>query len=339
MPAPAERVSTAGMPVLSVVVCTHDRTSDVLECLRSLMPQLATGSTEVIVVDSASSAAERAALEAGLRLIPQARHVRLEQVGLALARNAGVAATASEWVAFVDDDAVPDQDWHAQLLQVLARVPADCGAIGGRILPRFPAGQSPQLSPRWKRYVSINDAGHEWDCTELSNLIGANCVFRRRALEQAGGFPLQLGRVGQSLLSGEEVVAIRRIRARGWRLRYHSQFSVAHKVSQERLTRRWARSRAYWEGITTVRMAKLEGDRGWLRLSLKSLCSAPIVGLLALLASRAEWDFRFCFNCGVLMEAVGLAPGVARQPRQRPVDGPVAAVRSNAAYGVQPFVE
>jgi hypothetical protein len=109
------------------------------------------------------------------------------------------------------------------------------------------------------------------------------------------------------------------------RIRYQSQFSVGHKVSSERLTRRWVRARALWEGVTTVRMARIEHDRSWIRLAAKAGAGLPVVGLGAMLSPRGEWDLRCCFNAGVLLEAFGLAPSekaAGRKeavPRQPPV--------------------
>ncbi len=310
---------TAGtLPRLAVVICTHDRTADTLECLTALVPQLADTATALVVVDSASSPDEAAALRQAMAGFPAARLIRVDEPGLSLARNIGTAATGAEWVAFLDDDAVPHPDWHARLLQVLERMPADCGAIGGKLLPLFPpamaaAGTVPQLGRRWKMYVSINDAEEERDCTERFGLIAANCVFRRAALDQAGGFPLHLGRVGRALLSGEDVMLMRTLRAAGWRIRYHSQFAAGHKVSAERLTRRWVRSRAYWEGITTLRMKRLEREGGQLRLIAKVLAGLPVTALLWLLRPQSEWDFRCCYNWGVVAEAMGLSPSAKRK--------------------------
>jgi GT2 family glycosyltransferase len=297
------------LPTLSIVICTHDRPSDVSDCLQSLMPQLAGSTTELIITDSASSPDKRRLLAEVVAQYATVKLMRVEETGSSLARNVGIAATASEWVAFLDDDAVPAPDWHEQLQRVLASVPADCGAIGGRILPLFPDGSSPQLGSRWRMYVSLNEADGERDCTEHFGLISANCAFRRRALDEAGGFPTGLGRFGQSLLSGEDVLLMRRVRSHGWRIRYHSQFSVGHKVKRERLTRRWVRSRAFWEGITTVRMARIEQDRSWIRLAIKVGVSLPLVSLGALLSPHGEWDLRCFFNMGVLLETFGFSPG------------------------------
>ena len=323
----AEPAGAEALPPLSVVICTHDRPSDVADCLQALVPQLAGSSTALIVIDSASSPDKRRQLEAVVAQYPEVRLIKVEETGLSLARNVAVDATASEWIAFLDDDAVPAADWHAQLQQVLSRVPEECGAIGGQLLPIFPEGMSPQLGKRWKMYVSLNDAEGERDCTEQFALIAANCAFRRRALDQAGGFPTGLGRFGNSLLSGEDVLLMRRVREHGWRIRYHSQFSVGHKVKRERLTRKWVRARAWWEGVTTVRMARIEQDRRWLPLTAKVCVGLPVVALAALLSPRSEWDLRCCFNAGVLMEALGLSPAVGRA-RQEPAVPVKPATRS-----------
>jgi len=295
-------------PLLSIVVCTHNRSSDVLECLRSLHAQVDLARTDIVLVDSASSPEDRRTMESGLADLPGIQRIRLDAPGLSIARNAGVAASKGQWVAFVDDDAVPWPDWHARLLEVLASIPDDCGAIGGRIVAIFPDGASPEIGPRWQMYVSINDRIGSRDCTDRFELIGANCCFRRTAFDQAGGFPTDLGRFKGSLLSGEDVMLMNRLRSLGWRIRFESAFCVGHKVSQERLTRRWVRSRAYWEGITTVRMASLLRDRGRFRLLLKTAFATPVVGVLSLVAiPSGEWDLRFWFDYGIISESLRIS--------------------------------
>ncbi|MCG5473296.1 glycosyltransferase family 2 protein [Sinorhizobium fredii] len=295
--------------VLSVVVCTHNRAEDALECLRALHEQIDYANSEVILVDSASSPAQQQLLQHGISNLQKPLYLRLEQPGLSLARNEGLARCKGEWVAFVDDDAVPNPDWYEELLSVLRNAPDDWGAIGGRIVPVFPAGGPPDLGPRWKRYLSINDTVGSRDCTAKFELIAANSCFRRAALDAVGGFPTELGRSKKSLLSGEDVLVMWRIRRLGWKIWYDGSFCVGHKIPADRLTKRWVRARAYWEGISTIRMARLLSDRGRFRLILKAAIAAPVLGILSLLMPKGyEWDLRLRYDLGVVIESLRFRP-------------------------------
>ncbi|MCO5964831.1 glycosyltransferase [Sinorhizobium meliloti] len=295
--------------VLSVVVCTHNRADDALECLRVLHEQIDYATSEVILVDSASSPVQQQHLQSGVADLERPVYVRLEEAGLSLARNSGLAQCKGEWIAFVDDDAVPDPNWYEKLLLVLRKAPGDWGAIGGRIVPIFPVSGSPNLEPRWKRYLSINDTVGSRDCTAKFELIAANSCFRRAALDAVSGFPTELGRSKASLLSGEDVLVMWRIRRLGWKIWYDGSFCVGHKIPRERLTKRWVRARAYWEGISAIRMARLLDDRVRVGFVLKAALATPVLAVLSILMPKGnEWDLRFWYDLGVVIESFGFGP-------------------------------
>jgi glucosyl-dolichyl phosphate glucuronosyltransferase len=228
---------------------------------------------------------------------------------LSLARTTAIKICESEWIAFLDDDAVPAADWFERLGEVVAKAPENCGALGGRLLPLFPGSAPRSLRQRQKMYLSIHDDIGDRDCTDKFELIAANCCFRRSALLEVGCFPVGMGRVGSKLLSGEDVMVMRSLRAAGWRIRYNSEFAAGHKIVPQRLTQAWLRERAYWEGITTLRMAGLLGDQTYGRIMGKSIFATPATGLMALAGDvEQEWDLRFAFNSGVLAEALWYAP-------------------------------
>jgi glucosyl-dolichyl phosphate glucuronosyltransferase len=295
--------------LLSIVVCTHDRAKDAMECISALHRQFNYLESEIFLVDSASSDAEREYLKTEMASFPGITYIRLDQPGLSIARNAGIAASRGEWIAFVDDDAVPEPDWYDQLISLLRRAPEKWGAIGGRILPIFSSGDPPKMGPRWKVYVSINDKTGSRDCTDRFELIAANSCFRRTALLSVGGFPTSLGRFKGSLLSGEDVLVMRQLRDAGWAIWFDSSFCVGHKVPRERLTRRWVHNRAYWEGITTIRMAGLLHDQSRYGLFVKAIMAIPVLWVLSVLkSSNGEWDLRFWFDWGVVIESLRLGP-------------------------------
>ncbi|CAN5249410.1 glycosyltransferase family A protein [soil metagenome] len=295
--------------ILSIAICTHNRAKDTLECVDRLLPQLAMTKAELVVVDSASNPQESAVLREGLLVRPPARLLRLEKAGLSEARNLAISETSGEWIAYLDDDAVPASDWLTNILETLKVAPDNCGAIGGQLLPVYPPGSVPAIGRRWKMYLSLNETSGERDCTERFELIGANSCFRRKALDQIGSFPLDLGRYGGNLLSGEDVWVMWRLKKAGWRMRYDSRFSAGHKIPRERLVFDWVKSRAYWEGVTTVRMNRLLQQPGKMRLIGKALLAAPVLLLASLVDTpQNEWKLRLWFDLGVIVEGFGFGP-------------------------------
>jgi HAD superfamily hydrolase (TIGR01662 family) len=153
-------VPTVGRPTLRVL----------LDCLAA-----ATGPrpAELILVDDRPS---------GPRLRPERPHlppvrvVRTGGGGPARARNLGWRTATTEWIAFLDDDVVPDADWYERLDQDLAGLPADVAGSQGRVRVPLPEGRRPT---DWER----GTAG-----LATSSWITADLAYRRAALAAVGGF-------------------------------------------------------------------------------------------------------------------------------------------------------
>ena len=237
--------------LVSICMCTHNRFKDAEESLNVLRSQVDPDLCEIVVVDSASNADCKAMLERLVQSLPNARLVRLEQPGIAKARNAAVAAAQGDWVVFVDDDVVPFPDYFESLLSALRRVPDDVAAIGGRLKPRWPEG-SLRVGLRWSRLLSLMDDESERD-TEPGLIYSGNIAYRKTALDRLEEpFDPTLGRVGNVLLGGEEVRLHFALCEMGYAVKFFGTIGAEHKIPPSRLTVQWLRSRAFWEGITLV---------------------------------------------------------------------------------------
>jgi glucosyl-dolichyl phosphate glucuronosyltransferase len=303
---------------LSVVICTHNRAEDVGDCLAALVPQLDKSSTEVRVIDSGSRDDQRRTLE---RLVASVSHVellRIDEPGVSLARNKGIGETKSEWVAFLDDDAIPSADWLENAHRLMSLVPEKCAIIAGAVLPQFPKGASRLLGKRWSQMLSVVQRRGEGDCTASCSMVAANVLFRRSALVDGGGFSSALGRHGTTLLSGGEKLLQEQLIERGWSAWYSDRLKVRHKISAERLTQEWILRRAYWDGLSDQRINTLNARKPNV-LEAGEVLAKTLALLLLYFADtpRSEFRIRFWYNVGWLRERV--VPGVrgidCRPPR------------------------
>ena len=119
---------------VTVCICTRDRPGYVRDCLGGLSRQtVAADQFDILVVDSASTGDVPEQLERMVALIDNARLLRVEQPGVAIARNAGAREANGAYVAYTDDDAIPAPDWVARILDALcqtfcdAKPPLDSG--------------------------------------------------------------------------------------------------------------------------------------------------------------------------------------------------------------------
>jgi glycosyltransferase involved in cell wall biosynthesis len=215
-------------PASSVLICTRNRPQHLKRCL-SFVAQLDFPNFEVVVVDNGShdGAAERLAAEHG------ARYVVEEVVGLSRARNRGLEVCRGEFIAFIDDDAIPEADWLTQLVKAFET--PEVMAVTGRVAhpDDTPVGPNHPLYPRFivaeSAAAGIDRKTPNW--FELVNFggvgIGANMAFRRRGLQELKGFDLRLGR-SAPLLGNEETYAFFSLVRRGYQVVYNPHAIVRH---------------------------------------------------------------------------------------------------------------
>ncbi|HYH35022.1 MAG TPA: glycosyltransferase family A protein, partial [Nocardioides sp.] len=164
----------ADQHLTTVVVPTVGRPS-----LRVLLTALARGSLPfhgpVVVVDDRADGPD---LRSGLADVelPGLRFVRSGGGGPARARNIGWRHSRTPWVSFLDDDVVPDADWHERLVEDLTSVGPAAAGSQGRVRVPLPGDRRPT---DWER-VTAGLADAPWITADLS--------YRRSALSAVGGF-------------------------------------------------------------------------------------------------------------------------------------------------------
>ena len=271
-------------PLVSIVICSHNRSADVSECLSALIPQIGP-EAEVILVDSASDSKNKAEMAQSAILRPGVKLTRVDQPGLSRARNCGVELATADWVVFLDDDAVPFPDWLEKLLGTLAVASPTQAVIGGGIYPRWPDGMSGEhLSERWKMFLSVAEADRPGSVTDGFAVNGANYAIRRRVLLDIGGFSERLGRVGSSLISGDDSQVTQSVLDAGFGAGFDPAFKVYHKISRERLKVSWILRRTFWEGFSEIRIFRSRDLPLPPRLRpIKLIASLPILSFLSIL--------------------------------------------------------
>jgi glucosyl-dolichyl phosphate glucuronosyltransferase len=296
------------LQLVTAAVCTHNRALDAERCLRALAPQARASGIQLLVVDSGSDSAAAERL-CGLSQSHNATYLRVDEPGLSLARNAALASASSDWVVYLDDDTVPHPSWGSALISSLLQAPKDVALVGGKIVPRWPSGQAPaHIDRHWKLLLSCVDDEQSGDVAGGHNICGANLAVRRSAVQAVGGFPTNLGRNGSRLISCEESYLIQRLQASGGRSLYDSHFAVDHCIGEERLSLDWARNRAFWEGVSRVRMLRALGDPVPAHLHVAKLAiSLPVLLAMRCFTDKPRAALQFAMARGSLCEQLGWA--------------------------------
>ncbi len=292
----------------SVVIPARNEEATIARAVAAAVAQQIDGELEVIVVDDGSddATAERAR-DAGARVV--ANPVPL---GPAAARNAGVAASRGELIAFTDADCVPAPGWLS------AGVAALSGAdlVQGRVEPEPGVAPGP-----FDHVITVREESGLYET--------ANLFVKREWFDRVGGFrafidPAQ-GHFGEDLVFGWEV------RRAGGRSAFAADALVHHDVvsrpasawiAERRRLRLFPaatravpelRSRWYLGVFLSRRTAKF--DLALAALVMAALTRRPLLVLLALPYARAtiqtrQWRRRWVMEqnlAHVAGDLVGLA--------------------------------
>lgn len=335
---PVEIRSTA------IVVCTHNRPQELEACLRSLK-DMTTPPTELVVVDNCPMLPDtkRVCEQEGVKYVAE------DRLGLSHARNAGIAATSADVIAFTDDDVIVHADWLARLIAGFTS--PDVMAVTGLILPR-------SLDTTAQRFFEQTVGGfgqgfrrREYDREWLmrhrrrtANVwqvgAGANTAFRRGAFDRVGMFDPRLGAGAAGCSEDSEIWY--RLLAGGWTCRYepssvvfHNHRATLHDLQQQSraymrghvaaLAVQWARLRQVGE----PRRAMIAIPKYYLRRGLRRLAGSG--------ADHTLFPEVCGYGAGLARAVPLLRRGTLPLPRLRDGEGPVVKATLTEFLRTNPF--
>lgn len=240
---------------ISVVICTYglERFDDVLEAVNSLNNHDYEDFEILIVID------KNDVLKKKLKnnLSDDIKIIVSDNKGLSNARNEGIKHSMNEIVAFLDDDAIAKKDWLSTIDDNFKN--EKVVVVGGKIEPCW-INERPVWFPEEVDWiVGCTYKGHPEKKGSIRNVIGCNMAFRRTVFDRVGLFETNVGRVGKKLLAGEEMEICVRIKKAmpNSLIIYDPKMEVYHKVHPYRQTINYVRKRAYNEGLSKARIARL----------------------------------------------------------------------------------
>lgn len=179
-------MSRVGKPSYSVVITTYRRPHAVIAAAQAVLDQEAAPDFELIVVDNDPDGSALKPVRALARAsrIPL-RIVHERRIGLANARNAGVAAAGGAFIAFVDDSQIVSARWLHHLARVQTETSADIvyGAIYARL--DHNRGRHRQF---YETFFTRDPDHHEGP---IDSIYDCRCsLIRAAALDEAAPFTL-----------------------------------------------------------------------------------------------------------------------------------------------------
>ncbi|MNB67724.1 Chondroitin synthase [compost metagenome] len=242
------------VPRLSIIICTYNRAGLLSKTLDSLLGLEMLDKAEVILVDNRST--DNTAAVVKQFMDKNAGLIRMKYLlepvqGLSAARNAGILAAKASLIAFLDDDALPVRSWISTIVTTFESRPSVM-AMGGKVSPIFETKRPNWLIKPFEFPYTIMDLGNRIkEYPGKYHPCGANMAMRSEVFNLSL-FPLELGRKGDSLISGEETWLFGKIRKEGQLVLYHPQMAVDHFVPASRLTESWIKKRYYSQGLSNA---------------------------------------------------------------------------------------
>jgi GT2 family glycosyltransferase len=217
--------NTDGCPSISVVICTYNGSATLRACLAGVLGLRYPDYEVIVVSDGSTDGSARIAAEH-----QRVRVIETTQQGLAAARNTGMRAATGEIVAYIDDDAIPDEDWLTHLAATFRS--GEYAAVGGpNILPARSGRMAECVAnaPGGPTHVLVSDR-------EAEHIPGCNMAISRSALQEIGGFDPQFR------AAGDDVDVCWRLRDAGKRIgfspgavvHHHRRSSVRGYLRQQR---------------------------------------------------------------------------------------------------------
>lgn len=241
---------------VSVAICTYNGGQRITAVLDRLIQQ--TGieciTWEVLIIDNNStdnthSVVVEYQLQQKSRY--QLRYCFEANQGLGFARARAIREAKGIWVGFIDDDNLPALDWIAKVYQ-FGSCHCQVGAFGGRVIGNY-ATLTPANFTKIQSLLALQDFGSV-RCLLNPNRMqipsGAGLVVQRAAWLASVPRVMSLkGRVGRSLLSGEDYEAILYMHYQGWEIWYEPELTIVHDIPEWRLQPSYLRAIAWGAGL------------------------------------------------------------------------------------------
>ncbi|NET43126.1 hormogonium polysaccharide biosynthesis glycosyltransferase HpsE [Okeania sp. SIO2B3] len=299
----------------TVAIPTYNGATRLPIVLEKLRSQINTEniSWEVIVVDNNSSDNLTQVVNSFQHEWPD--HIPLRycfeaEQGLAFARQKAIEEANGNFIGFLDDDNLPEPDWVIEAVK-FGQEHQTAGAYSGKIMGYFEA-DPPEKFDTIQAFLAIRKHGSETCLFEPEKLRlppGAGLVVRKQAWSENVPTRLALvGRVGNSIVAGEDYEALLYLHKGGWKIWYNPTMCIHHKIPKHRLEKEYLIPLAKGIGLATFQLLMINA-KNWQKplIFLKTILGNIKRILLLLIKNRFQVKknliaaFKFEFLWGSLL--------------------------------------
>jgi glycosyltransferase involved in cell wall biosynthesis len=245
-------------PLISIVISSYNRADKLQKALQGIENQQSVqpDDFEVLIVDNNStddSEAVALSFDSEMNL----RFVIEETQGLGHVRNTGFLLAQGEYVAYLDDDAIPPPTWISGILKIISSQSPDC--ICGPYYPYYDTEK-----PTW--FLDEYEIRTKGDKQRLlvpgEECSGSNMIWKKEVLELLGGVDVSLGMKGEYIVGGEDSDLFRRYWLKAGtpplngRIVYNPDLEILHWTPGYKMRVNYILKRNYAAGIAAARMRR-----------------------------------------------------------------------------------
>jgi glycosyltransferase involved in cell wall biosynthesis len=249
----------------TVIICTYNRATYLQQCLEALARQtLNAAQYRIVVIDNNSKDNTRQVVQVYQQHLLNLSYYFEGQQGLSHARNRGIQESDSNYLFFLDDDALLSHDSLTCLENYLASHP-DTLIVGGRAVIKYLNGKPNWVTPKVESWMGSYDYGDETLAINTMTLrqkqvrlpIGCCFIVKRSLLEEMGGFNPTVGRMGEKMFAGEEtLIALKALDSSGT-LVYLPNVYVDHMIEPTWVDPQFMLNKTWCYGISDWKVQRL----------------------------------------------------------------------------------
>ncbi|RJF34621.1 glycosyltransferase family 2 protein [Pseudoalteromonas gelatinilytica] len=236
----------------TIVICTRNRVkylSKTVEQLLTLINQ--SNESKLLIVNNNSTDNTASYIKFISEKNEKIDSINCTEVGLGNARNAAISHCDTEWIVYLDDDALVADDWLIQLNRIASSYPFD--AFGGLYTPWYAEGKKAWFYDEFETNVHMFPKDESEGILKTSYFSGGIAAYKLLPLKSVGGFPTDIGMSNNKISYGEEIHTQRNLAMAGYKLGFSKLWKMIHLTPLKKQSLVWswkkqfALGRDFWE--------------------------------------------------------------------------------------------
>ena len=267
---------------LSIIICTWNRANFLPKCFHALETQtMDLNSFEVIVVDNNSTDNTSDVVKEYAEKSPlHISYVMEKEQGISAARNTGMKYAKSDYLLFLDDDAIVYSDALQYIYTAFEETGAD--AVGGQLYCKEDNANAQKAF-----IVGYKNYGETRQIVKGASVAGAFMGIKKSFALKIGGFSTELGYKGNKKVTWEDEDFFYRLHLKGGVFVWEPNAKCDHVMHGHHLSNMQRAIDNYSRGVSDMIKLLSQKDNLFIRIKLFTINTAKAL----------VWLFIFILVC------------------------------------------